>query len=120
VATGTRNKLRVALQLPAVSAAELNEFPVSVEVLQQAALQRSAHLKKQAIDALARQEIKAALSFNEEALCTLMEAPPAPGLDVAKQQIGKQIDQINRGDVSNARKAASAEHYYQSRGRRSE
>jgi Ca-activated chloride channel homolog len=120
VATGNRQKLRVALQLPAVPVSDLDKYPDSVEVIQQVALQRSARFKKQAIEALARQESDAALKFEHEALDMLKEAPASAEIDVAKQQVSKQIEQITQGDVSSARKAASAEHYYQSRGRRSE
>jgi Ca-activated chloride channel homolog len=120
VATGNRQKLRVALQLPAVPVSELDQYPDSVEVIQQVALQRSARFKKQAIEALARQEADAAIKFENAALDMLMEAPASAEIDVAKRQVSKQIEQISQGDVSSARKAASAEHYYQSRGRRSE
>jgi Ca-activated chloride channel homolog len=120
VATGNRQKLRVALQLPAVPVSELDQYPDSVEVIQQVALQRSARFKKQAIEALARHEADAAIKFEREALDMLMEAPASAEIDVAKRQVSKQIEQISQGDVSSARKAASAEHYYQSRGRRSE
>jgi Ca-activated chloride channel homolog len=120
VATGNRHKLRVSLQLPAVPAVDLGKYPDSIEVVQQVALQRSAQFKKQAIEALARQETEAALLYDQEALGMLAQAPPSEEIDVARRQIDKQIEQIAQGDVSSARKAASAEHYYQSRGRRSE
>jgi Ca-activated chloride channel family protein len=70
-----RQKIRVPLQLPVVTAAELEEFPLNPEVQQQIALMMSGRAKKEAMQKVDRGEYEAASQFLRNIREQVLKAP---------------------------------------------
>lgn len=112
-----RQKIKETLQLPVVSSAQLEEFPVNEEVKQRIAQFLSARAKEEIISNLDSGNYAAAKSSIEAARQELSSAPPSPEMQQELESLEQLESQLEAKDYKKMRKQASFEAYKRHRSR---
>ncbi|HEY9728073.1 MAG TPA: VWA domain-containing protein, partial [Chroococcales cyanobacterium] len=76
--TPERQKIRIALQLPVVSSAQLEEFPLNLEVQEQVALLMAARAKKEAVRLVEQSDYEAASQLLQDTRLSVLDISSSP------------------------------------------
>ena len=107
-----RQKLRVGLNLPAVSEAQLEEFPFSSEVSKQVALMMSARGKMEAVKKVDRGEYEAAHQILKETRKQVLAAPESLLMEQEAQSLVDLDEHLKARRLQVYRKSAHIENYW--------
>jgi Ca-activated chloride channel homolog len=110
-----RQKIRVGLRLPAVNAAELEEFPFSLEVRQQAALMMTARAKKEAVQFVDRGEYDRASQLLQETRQQLLNCPDMPMSAPEADALEDLDEQLKQREIVKYRKISHTHEHNRSR-----
>ena len=109
--TGVEEQQRLCidaqLRLPVVPRGQLSEFPLNEEVAQIRALKLSARLLSDSIAQIDRKERTQARETLRAALDVLGEAEACDEIEQTRKQVQELVQQLERGDLSGARKGAT-------------
>jgi Ca-activated chloride channel homolog len=109
-----RQKIRVALRLPVVNAAQLEEFPFNSEVRQQVALMMAARAKKEAVRLADRGEYDTASQVLQQTRQQLLDDPDLP-MSVPEAEALSDLDsELQSGNISSYRKMSRHQSYSRS------
>ncbi|MCL1467873.1 macro domain-containing protein [Argonema galeatum] len=108
-----RQKIRMGLQLPVVSSAQLEEFPLNLEVQQQVALQMAARAKKEAVRLVDRGEYDQASLLLQQTQQKILSNPHLPMMAPEAEALSDLDSQLQSREMSTYRKMSS----YQSQNR---
>jgi Ca-activated chloride channel family protein len=112
--TGKRAEISVALRLPAVSAAQLSEFPFNPEVQRDVALMMAARSKKEAIRFSDRGDYENASKRLNEARQGVLNAPASPLTQQEAQSLSDLDSDLKQRRMNAFRKRSHYEsHHYQ-------
>jgi Ca-activated chloride channel homolog len=106
-----RQKIRVGLRLQAVSAAELEEFPFSLEVRQQTALMMAARAKKEAVQFVDLGEYDRASQLLQETRRQLLDNPDLPMSAPEAAALADLDENLKRREISKYRKTSNTQNY---------
>lgn len=110
-----RQKIRVPLQLPVVSAAELENFPLNPEVQRQVALLMSGRAKKEAMQKVDRGEHEAASQLLRDTREQVLKAPESLLIEQEAQSLVDLDADLQARRLQQYRKRSSYESHYTSR-----
>lgn len=109
-----RQKIRVALRLPAVSYEQFEEFPLNSEVQQQVILQMSARAKKEAVRMVDRGEYEKASQLLQQTRQQLLDNSDLPMSAPEAQAIVDLDNQLKSRQISSYRKMSNHQSYRRS------
>lgn len=115
---GKRQVLECALTLPAVSEAQLSEFPPNEDVQRVTALLMAARARDEAVRLMDRGDYAAARSSLTAAGQVLSCMAPSALMSQEMDALSSLGEVLESGDVARARKQARFESYQQKRGRK--
>ena len=104
-----RQRVRAKLQLPVVSAAELEEFPFNPEVQQQVALMMSARAKKEAVQKVDKGEYDAASQMLQATRSEVLNAPESPLTEQEAQSLLDLDNDLKKRRMSQYRRRSRYE-----------
>lgn len=113
-----RQKLQVSLQLPVVSAAELERFPFNPEVQRQVAVMLSGRAKKEAMQKVDQGEFKAASQLLKETREQVLTAPDSLLIQQEAQSLVDLDADLQARRLQQYRKRSSFESHSSSRSMR--
>ncbi len=110
-----RQKIRVALQLPVVSSAQLEEFPLNLEVQEQVVLMMAARAKKEAVRLVERGDYEAASRLLQETRQLVLNTSNSPQMQQEAVDLAQlQADLMSR-QYQKFSRSSSSQSYYRSR-----
>lgn len=111
-----RQKMRVALQLPVATDAELAQLPANSEVLQVAMQLQLANAKQKIIQYIDSGDYEAAKETLRSAKEQLVASPELELLQQELEDVEKIEDSLSHGNIKFSRKMSQAQSYVSSRG----
>ncbi|MFN3430268.1 MAG: vWA domain-containing protein [Candidatus Sericytochromatia bacterium] len=106
-----RQVLHASLRLPAVSEAQLVEFPLNEDVQRQATLLMTARAREEAVRHLDAGNKEAARDTLRKAMAPVAAAAPSPMMAMEMQALASLDEEIASGSAARARKQATYESY---------
>ena len=105
----TRQKLRVALRLPAVSSAQLREFPFNPEVQQQVALMMAARAKNEAVQLADRGNYEAASQLLQQTRQQMLTTPELSLTGPEAEALADLDSELQARNISSYRKMSRSQ-----------
>lgn len=110
-----RQKIRVALQLPVVNSAQLDEFPINLEVQEQVVLMMAARAKKEAVRLVERGDYEAAKRLLQETKELVWRTSNSPQMQQEIADLAQlEADLLSR-QYEKFSKTSSSQSYYRTR-----
>ena len=110
----TRQKLRVALRLPAVSSAQLREFPFNPEVQQQVALMMAARAKNEAVQLADRGNYEAASQLLQQTRQQMLTTPELSLTGPEAEALADLDSELQARNISSYRKMSRSQSHSRS------
>ena len=110
----TRQKLRVALRLPAVSSAQLREFPFNPEVQQQVALMMAARAKNEAVQLADRGKYEAASQLLQQTRQQMLTTPELSLTGPEAEALADLDSELQARNISSYRKMSRSQSHSRS------
>lgn len=109
-----RQKLRVALRLPAVSSAQLREFPFNPEVQQQVALMMAARAKNEAVQLADRGNYEAASQLLQQTRQQMLTTPELSLTGPEAEALADLDSELQARNISSYRKMSRSQSHSRS------
>ncbi|HEY9614466.1 macro domain-containing protein [Allocoleopsis sp.] len=110
-----RQKLRVALQLPVVSSAQLQEFSANQEVQEQVVLMMAARAKKDAVRLVERGDYEAARRFLQETRELVLRTSNSPQMQQEAADLAQLEAELDSRQYTKFSKTSTSQSYYRHR-----
>ncbi len=110
-----RQKLRVALQLPGVTSAQLLEFPLNLEVQEQVVLMTTARAKKEAARLVERGDYEAAIRLLQEMRELVLNTSNSPQMQQEAADLAALEANIKARQYQQFSKSSTSQSYYRTR-----
>ncbi len=110
----TRQKLRVVLRLPAVSSAQLREFPFNPEVQQQVALMMAARAKKEAVRLVDRGDYEEASQLLQQTRQQMLTTPELSLTGPEAEALADLDSELQARNISSYRKMSRSQSHSRS------
>lgn len=110
-----RQKLRVALQLPVVNSAQLDEFPLSQEVQEQVVLMMAARAKKEAVRRVEQGDYEAARRLLQETRELVLNTSNSPQMQQEAADLAQLETVLQSQQYAKFSRSSSSQSYYRSR-----
>ena len=107
-----RQKIRVALQLPVVSSAQLDEFPINLEVQEQVVFMMAARAKKEAVRLVERGEYEAATRLLQEIRQLVLNTSNSPQMQQEAADLAQLDAELKSRQYEKFNKTSSSQSYY--------
>ncbi len=110
-----RQKLRVALQLPGVTSAQLLEFPLNLEVQEQVVLMMTARARKEAARLVERGDYEAASRLLQEMRELVLNTSNSPQMQQEAADLAALEANIKARQYQQFNKSSTSQSYYRTR-----
>jgi Ca-activated chloride channel family protein len=116
--TPERQKIRIALQLPVVSSAQLEEFPLNLEVQEQVALLMAARAKKEAVRLVEQSDYEAASQLLQDTRLSVLDISSSPQMQQEVSDLTQLDTDIQARQYQRFTRSSSSQSYYRQRSSR--
>jgi Ca-activated chloride channel homolog len=110
-----RQKMRVALQLPVVSSAQLDEFPINLDVQEQVVLMMAARAKKEAVRLVEQGNYEAAKRLLQETKELVLRTSNSPQMQQEVADLAQLEAELQSRQYQKFSKTSSSQNYYRTR-----